>query len=217
MRAVPQKRPHVGGVEVTREEYVRLAGGLDQLSTAITISPGAALTAQNYEPGLLGAYKRIDGFERYSGQSSPSAGVYQYCTVSLTGSAVAGNTITGVTSGATGVVAVASAGILAITKVVGTFTASESFQVAAVTVGTMTSLPLARGYPAGLDDAVAMNAAADLYRADISAPTGSGSQRGLGLLRGVLYSFRDNAAGTAGLIYKATASGWSAVTLYRTI
>ena len=128
-----------------------LFGGVDQLSTAITISPGAAVTALNYEPGILGGYPRIDGFERYSGLPSPSAGMYRYCTVNLTGAAAVGNTITGVTSGATGVVASVGAGELVITKATGTFTGSESFQVAAVTVG-MT--PLA-GWKAGTASAAA--------------------------------------------------------------
>lgn len=200
-----------------KQEYVRFFGGLDLNSPAITIPPGCAITAQNYEPGPLGGFKRIDGYERYSGKPSPSAGTYQYCTVSLVGTVVAGNTITGVTSGATAVVAVVGTGELAITKITGTFTASENFQVSAVTVGAMTSLPLLRGYSTGAADAVAMNAVADLYRADIAVPTGSGATRGLAMLRGVLYCFINNAGGTAGLIYKATSTGWSAITLFKTI
>ena len=201
----------------TDQEYTRLWGGLDQSTNAIAIPPGAAITALNYEPGIAGGYKRIDGYERYSGKTSPSAGTYQYCEMTLSGSLAVGDTITGVTSGATGVVIVLAATTMAITAVTGTFTASESFQVSAVTVGAMTALPLTRGYPTGYDDAVAMNAAADHYRALIAAPTGSGSIRGLALLRGVPYCFVDNAGATAGLIYKATASGWSAITLYQTI
>jgi len=204
-------------VENTQNEYVALRGGLDQISPAITIPPGAALTAQNYEPGLLGGYKRIDGFEIYSGQPSPSAGVYQYCTVSAVGTTAVGNTITGVTSAATGVVVVVSTGILAITKATGTFTGTENFTVGGVVQGAMTSVPLEGGYPTGVDDATTLNLVADNYRDDIAAPTGSGSIRGLGILRGILYCFVDNAGGTAGLIYKATASGWSAITLYQTI
>jgi hypothetical protein len=201
----------------TQQEYTRFWGGLDQTSSAIAIPPGAAITASNYEPGLIGGYRRIDGFERFSGQPSPSAATYQYCQVSLTGTVAVGNTITGLTSGATGVVIVVGSSSLAITKVVGSFTASEFFQVSAVTVGSMTAIPSTGGYPTGTDHVVAMNAAADVYRADIAAPTGSGQVRGLGLLRGILYCFIDNAGGTAGLIYKQTTSGWSPITLYKTI
>lgn len=202
----------------TKEEYVRFSGGLDQLSPAISIPPGAALTAHNYVPGVEHGYERIKGIERYDGQPSPSDATYLYCTVALTGSVSVGDTITGVTSAATGLVIVASTGVLAVTKVTGTFDeAAEDFQVSAVTVGAFTSLPSSEGYPTGLDNATALNLAADEYRSDIAAPTGSGAIRGLGLLRGVLYCFRDNAGATAGLIYKATASGWSPITLYSEI
>lgn len=203
---------------VTKDEHIRFSGGIDQLSSAISMSPGAALTAYNYVPGVEDGYERIGGIERYNGKPSPSDATYLYCTVALTGSVSVGNTITGVTSGATGLVIVAASGILVITKVTGTFSsATESFQVAAVTVGVFTSLPLLKGYPAGVDNATALNLAADEYRSDIAAPTGSGPIRGLGILRGVLYCFLNNAGGTAGVIYKATASGWSAITLYSTI
>jgi hypothetical protein len=201
----------------TQQEYTKFWGGLDQTSSAIAIPPGAAITANNYEPGVIGGYRRIDGFERFSGQPAPSAATYQYCQVNLTGAVAVGNTITGLTSGATGVVIVVGATSLAITKVVGSFTASESFQVGGLTVGSMTAIPSTGGYPTGADHVVAMNAAADVYRADIAAPTGSGQVRGLGLLRGILYCFIDNAGGTAGLIYKQTTSGWSPITLYKTI
>jgi hypothetical protein len=200
-----------------REEYVRFWGGLDQVSPALTIPPGVAIQTKNYEPGIRGGFKRIDGYERYSGKTSPSAGTYQCCSVSLSGTVAVGDTITGVTSGATGVVVVVGSTTLSITAVTGAFTASESFQVSAVTVGAMTALPLDRGCPTALEDATALNAAADHYRALIAAPTGSGGIRGLALLKGTLYCFRDNAGATAGLIYKATGSGWSAITLYKTI
>ena len=201
----------------TVEEYVRLSGGLDQVSPAITISPGSAITLQNYEPSTSGGYARIDGFEVYSGQPSPSAGTYFYCTVSTIGATIVGDTITGATSGATGKVIVASAGVLAITKVTGVFnSATENFTVGAVVQGAMTSVPLAKGYPTGLDNATTLNLVADDYRADITAPTGTGSIRGLALLRGVLYSFVDQDA-TNGYIYKATASGWSVIPMYYTL
>ncbi len=201
----------------TIEEYVRLSGGLDQISPAITIQPGSAITAHNYEPSTVGGYERIDGFEIYSGQPSPSAGTYFYCTVSAIGATIVGDTITGATSGATGKVVVASTGVLAITKVTGVFnSATEDFTVGAVVQGAMTSIPLSRGQPAGVDDATTLNLVADDYRADIAAPTGTGAIRGLALLRGVLYSFVDKDA-TNGYIYKATASGWSVIPMYYTL
>jgi len=217
MRAVPVKRQHVQRVESTQSDYTRLSGGIDQVSPPITIPPGAALSAHNYESGTLGSYQRIDGFEHYSGKTSPSAGTYLYCTVTAIGTTAVGDTITGATSGATGKVVAVSAGVIAITKVTGTFnSSSENFTVSAVVQGAMTSIPLARGYPTGLEDATTLNLVADEYRADIAAPTGTGSIRGLALLRGVLYSFVDKDA-TNGFIYKATASGWSVIPMYYTL
>lgn len=201
----------------TKVDYVKFAGGLDLISPALAISPGSALSAYNYEPGVTGGYVRIDGIERFSGQPSPSDAVYQYCTVALSGTVAAGDTITGAMSGATGVVCVTGTTTLAITKVVGTFSASENFSISGVIVGHMTAVPVQCGFPTGLAHAQALAAAADVYRADIAAPTGSGAIRGGVLLAGVNYVFVDNAAATAGLIYKQTTSGWQAVTLFQTL
>ena len=201
----------------TKDEYVKFGGGLDLVTPAMTIANGCALAAHNYEPGVFGSYPRIDGFEIYSGQPSPSDAVYSYCAVSLVGAIAVNDTITGATSGATGVIVVVGATDMAITKVVGTFTASENFTVLGVTKGAMTALPLVCGYATGLADATARAAAADEYRADIAAPTGSGGIRGIVELNGTVYCFRDNAGGTACGIWKATSSGWSAITLYKII
>ena len=200
-----------------KQEYIRFFGGLDLNSPAISIPPGAAITAQNYEPGALGGFRRIDGYERFNGKTSPSAGTYRYCTVNLTGAVVAGNTINGATSGATAVVVVVGVGELAVTKITGTFVALETIRIGVVTVGTLTTTPSLRGYPTGAADAIAMNLVADSYRADIAAPVGSGPVRGLAILRGVLYCFINNAGGTAGLIYKSSSTGWLPITLYKTI
>lgn len=201
----------------TQVEYVKFGGGLDLVTPALSINPGAALSAYNYEPGVTGGYRRIDGIERFSGQPSPSDATYSYCSVSLTGAVAVNDTITGATSGATGVIVVVGATDLAITKVVGTFTASENFSVLGVVKGAMTALPVVGGYSTGLANATALAAAADEYRADIAAPTGSGAVRGGFLLSGVNYCFRDNAGATACVLYKQTTAGWSAITLYKTI
>lgn len=217
-RIVPVKRQRLPSIEQTSTEFVKFNGGVDQITPAIAIPAGMAITAINYEPAMLGGFKRIDGYERYSGKPSPSAATYLYCTVNLTGTVNIGDTVTGNTSGATGKVIGKSTGILLLTKVTGTFSsASETIKVSGVSVGTITTLPSFRGSATGYEDAVALNAAADDYRADIAAPTGSGAIRGVALLRGVLYCFRDNVGGTAGQIYKATSSGWVLVNLYSQI
>jgi hypothetical protein len=51
-----------------------LMGGLDLVSAPISIPPGAAVAACNYEPDDQG-YTRILGYERYDGRAAPSTGV----------------------------------------------------------------------------------------------------------------------------------------------
>ncbi len=195
-------------------EYTRFRKGLDLESPSLSVDPGALLYGMNYMCGSLGGYKRIDGYERFSGQTSPSAGVYYYapCTFTAGGPAV-GDTVTGVSSGSTGVVITVGAAYINITKRSAAFNATENFTVGGVTKGTLTAAMSESGETTALLDATAKNATADVYRADIAAPTGTRPVRGLALLNGILYAFVDNAGGTAGLIYKQTASGWSNVPL----
>lgn len=54
---------------------------------------------------------------------------------------------------------------------------------------------------------------ADVRRALITAPTGSGPVRGVCYYAGSTYAFRDNAGGTAGAMWKSSAGGWVAVAL----
>lgn len=193
-------------------EYTNFTGGIDQERPPLSVSPGSLLDGMNYEAGSLGGYRRIDGYERYDGQAQPSDADYTYCEVTFTDTVSTSNTVTGVTSGATGTVVVVGTSDMSLTKVTGTFQA-EAITVGGVAKGSITAAYV-NGHPTGLGHATAKAAAADEYRTDISAPTGSGALRGLGLLNGTLYAFRDNAGGTAGLIYKETSSGWSAITLY---
>ncbi|HEY5799978.1 MAG TPA: hypothetical protein VIT92_07145 [Burkholderiaceae bacterium] len=197
----------------TRTDYAKLGGGVDQVSPALSIKPGYAISAINYEPEVFGGYRRIDGFERFDGRAAPSAATYLYTTANITGVVAAGNAVTGVTSGATAVVAVVGAGVLALTKAVGTFVAGEVLNVSSAPVATLTMAPLLRGYPDGYGDAVALNAAADQYRADIAAVPGSGAIRGVWMYKGVAYAFRDNVGATACVLHKSTVAGWVAVDL----
>lgn len=198
----------------TKSEYTRFKGGLDQESPVLTISPGALLKGMNYVCRTEGGYERVDGYERYSGKTSPSAGVYYRvpCTFTAGGPAV-GNTITGVTSASTGVVITVGADYINYTKRSAPFTASEVFRVGGVAKGTFAGSHTASGESSSLLHATALNLVADSYRADIAAPAGAYAIRGLALLAGVLYAFVDDATGVTGEIYKSTASGWSKITL----
>jgi len=202
-----------------KSEYTKFAGGLDLESPALSISPGALLKGMNYVACSEGGYERIDGYERYSGQSKPSDATYYRVPCSFTaGGPSAGDTITGSDSGSTGVVITVGDDYINYTKRSAAFNNDEEYTVGGVTKGTFTDVHTEKGEGTALLHATALNLAADVYRADIASPGGGTTAvRGLALLNGVLYAFIDNAAGTAGEIYKATSSGWTKVTLYSEI
>lgn len=198
-------------------DYTKFQGGLNLETPAMSINPGELLDGLNYLADSKGSYSRVDGFEIFNGKISPSSCTYRYCSVSLTDTVNIGDTIIGSDSGATGVVVINKTTVLCITKVTGIFTASEVFTVSGSPKGAMTLLSVLNGEPTGLGHAEALAATAENYRADIVAPTGSGAIRGVGILKGILYCFIDNPGGTAGLIYKATDSGWVNIPLYHEI
>jgi hypothetical protein len=202
-----------------KTQYVKFYGGLDLASPVLSLKPGNALEAVNYEPGLMGGYQRIDGFERLDGRPKPSAATYTYLEGSITGVIALGATVTGATSGATGrAVKVDQAlGAVCVTKVTGAFVRGESIKVGAVVVGQLAVDPLVRGYRTVKDDAIALAAAADNYRADIQPVPGQGPVRGAWMYKGTVYAFRDAVGGATCGMYKSTAAGWVLVPLGRSL
>lgn len=114
-------------------DYFPLAGGLNIVDTPLQIAPGELIDGLNYEPRTLGGYQRLQGYERFDGQTPPS----QESTV----------------------------------------------------------------------------AAREAQRALIQAVPGSGPVRGVFILNGLTYAFRDNIGGTAEVMYVQSISGWQAITL----
>lgn len=191
------------------DDTIALRGGLDLVTSPLSLKPGYLRDALNFEASILGGYTRIAGYERNDGRTAPSAATYLTLTANVTGTIAVGNTITGGTSAATGVVIYRAGTLVVYTKSTGTFQAAENILVSASPQGTVTALG---GSEADLDFAVRMRAlAADVYRADILAVPGSGRVRGVVYFDGVLYAFRNNAGGTAIGIYKSSSTGWQAV------
>lgn len=194
-----------------QSEPIIFQGGLDLVSPALQLSPGALIDSKNFEPDINGGYRRMYGFERFDGRSRPSDANYYVMAVNITSTIAAGNTVTGATSGATAVVLqVNGTTELIVSKVTGTFTA-ETLNVGGSPKATVTTTSLNAG-TTPLLHATYKNLAADLYRADITTVPGSGVVRGVWYYNGNVYAFRNNAGGTACVMHKATASGWSAVT-----
>lgn len=205
-------------------QYIKFDGGIDLATAVLSIDPGAALSAFNYELGSKGGYRRIDGYERYDGRTSPSSATYVYLPFVPSNPPTVGQLIHGVTSGAFGKVALIGSGYLILTMVTGTFVNGETISTssgslplviglnnAATTLGTVADAP--GQAPTGYLDAVAKNAAADLYRALIGKPPGSGAARGIVMYAGTVYAFHDSEDGTQGLVFKATPAGWQGVPL----
>lgn len=196
-------------------DYIKFFGGLALNTPILSMKPGAALDAVNYEPGVRGGYQRIDGYERFDGRPSPAAATYVYLEANIGGMILAGYVLTGATSGATGTVIKIGTADIALSKVSGTFVNGEVLNYGGSPVATLTQPPLGRGYRDALSDAQALAAAADLYRADIQAVPGSGAVRGVWMYKGVTYAFRDNVGATECRMYKSTAAGWVQVALGR--
>ena len=191
----------------TRYDYVALAGGLDLLTPTLQLKSGYVRDALNWEVSISGGYARIVGYERFDGKPAPSAATYQTIDCVITGTVVAGNTIVGVTSGATGVVLSIDFGdVISFTKATGTFVAGESFRVGASIKGIITDLG---GTGVAADyDARQFALAANVYRADILPVPGSGEIRGVAFLAGVTYAWRNNAGGTAMDVWRNSGGSW---------
>ena len=195
-------------------ELIRLAGGLDQVTPTLSLPPGVVRRSANFEASINGGYTRIAGYERFDGRPNPSDALYNLFECTLTGTAAVGNTLTGMSSGATGrIIAVAGSQIV-ITRETGTFLAEEGISISATQIGV---IDVILGTAAdGFTDATYSNIAADSYRADITAVPGSGPIRGVAYFKDVVYAWRNNAGGTAMKMFKSTSSGWSEVDLMAT-
>ena len=118
-----------------KTNYFPLKGGLNLSDSALDIPDGHLLLGVNYEPLPRNGYRRFQGFERHDGRTLPSAA--SYWILNYDGGTVAiseGDTVTGLTSGATGVclqdqVGTVTAGFLVLTAVTGTFQNNEDLQV----------------------------------------------------------------------------------------
>lgn len=202
------------GFSQIKTDIVPLFGGLDLVTTPVLVPPGRLISSNNFEPDINGGYRRMPGIERYDGHDSPHESDYYIADVVVTGIVAVGDTITGSTSLATAkVVKVIDYTHLLVTRVTGTFVA-ENFSISAIVQGSISDININSALTNALH-AEYKNIAADDYRTDISSVPGSGYVRGVKYFQGNVYAWRDNAGGTACIMYQATASGWSAISFGR--
>ncbi len=204
-------------------------GGMDEVTQPLAIDPGRVIATLNHE-ALDSGYGRIHGFERFDGRTGPTD--FPFYLLGFdggVGAITAGQTITGQTSGATGVVLVdvtlatgawdgTGTGTIGFRTLTGNFVADENIRVGGVTKAVSTGAQETGVSGSGDDEELAWSEAArDYARSLIGSVTGSGVIRGVWEFDGTVYAFRDNVGGTAGALFKSTASGWSAVSLGHTI
>jgi len=208
-------------------DLFRLSGGMNEEDPMFTLPSGVVIYARNHECLAGGGYRRIDGYERFDGHvAKPSSATYKVLAFSAGGPhvIVSGDTLLGVTSGKTAIVvgttqvdsgAFASStasGSIGVVADTGEFTLGEPLSIGGVHVATVAAV-LAAGSVGDASYKSWMSAARDYWRTFISAVPGSGAVRGAFVLGGNVYAIRDNVGATAGVLHKATTSGWSAQTL----
>lgn len=199
----------------SQQEIIACRGGLDLLTPTLSLKPGVCKQSVNFDCSITGGYSRIKGYERFDGRPNPSDATFATLDIDITGAIVAGDTITGASSGATGVVIYVDDPLVVFTKAVGAFTLGENVEVSAVVQGSIDNLS---GTYTGVDFLAQMqNLAADEYRADIGAVPGTGPVRGVLYLGDTVYAFRDADPATTMLVYEKTPSGWVAVPLLKSV
>jgi hypothetical protein len=195
----------------TKVSFFPLKGGLDLVTPHIEISNGKLYDSKNYEPQISGGYRRIDGYERYDGRAAtPTAAKYWTLPYTKTATPSVGATVTGGSSGATGVVLAVNGTTLILGVVVGSFTQGETL-TSGGSIGLTTATATASGATSASDDADYMLLAANYARTSIQPIAGNGSIRGVWIYKDVTYAFRDN--GAFSNMYKATSSGWVQINL----
>lgn len=220
-----------------QQRFFGMRGGLDLETPSVTVDPGRLIGAQNYEARVQGGYRRIDGYERFDGRPRPSDASYWIITFDAGSTAIAAGDLIGdsasptiqgealidavVESGSWG--GADAAGYVPVMGVAGKsspggFSDDDALYVGASQVATAAADASERGASTDALDSTYYQDAIETTRADIGAVTGSGDILGVAVDdAGDVYAWRNNAGGTAAVMWKASTSGWTAVDLGATL
>ncbi len=197
-----------------------MKGGLNLSGVTLALKPGEATLLENYECLPEGGYRRFDGFERYDGHPEPFKATYSLFPFTAgTGTPiVAGDTVAGVNSGASGHVlkveitsgsfaAGTAAGTIIFDRPVGSFVTTEPIAVSSV-VRCQKSGAVEPG--SQLEDSYDEYTvlAADSARSLIGAVPGSGPILGVAVFKGKVYAFRNKNDGLSCSMYESSETGW---------
>lgn len=199
----------------TQVDVVSLAGGFDQLSSGYQLPPGALRDCLNFACRIEGGYYRIPGYERFDGQPSPSSATFVPLTYTLN----SGKTIAvgdeGDFGSLSGTISYIDAqnGYLSLVYTGASY--DTVFVPGPIIIGG-DQKGTANAYASGLsakDIALNKAAAADIYRAVITAVPGEGPILGVCYYNDTVFAFRNNVGQTEANIYKSSVIGWEQVQL----
>lgn len=210
---------------VQTSDFYHLGGGLNLEDPNLQTPPGEVVGCNNYEPGLRGGYRRVDGYERLDGRTRPHKA--QYFTIAIQTDTFDSNNepsvhdqVTGATSGATAYYL----GLdpdedrIGLVEFSGTFQADEALNNASGTKFAETDASDVSKTESGAttDDQSRewKYSAQDYYRDLIQKVPGAGPVRGVWVHEDDIFAFRDDAdPATESRMYKATSSGWSQIAM----
>ena len=180
------------------------SGGLDIVSPVLNVEPGYLLDGINYEPDINGGYRRIPGYERFDGHPSPSDRENTVLQLDDASLFMLGDTLTGQTSDATGIVVLIDEQLVCLCSVTGEF--EEEIVSNGTNSTTVTSLIYTIDALRNYTRQERWQAIETHYRDQIEQPPGTGKIEGVCHYKGTTYAFRN--AGQLVTVSQSSNSGW---------
>lgn len=204
-------------------EYTALGGGLDLISGAVSVRPGRASQGLNFEQvfGKQG-YRRLDGYERFSGQPQPHKASY-YIQGFKQGSSpiVAGDVVTGVLTTAYVVGVELDSGAWATSNAKGRLLLDIEEGdgwvdgIAILKGGAVVATALENSFIGRAANSKAhlasLKTVTNRKRAAIGKPPGSGPILGVAVYRDWVVAARNSTDGATASIFKSTSAGWDRI------
>lgn len=201
-------------------DYFPFGGGLNVMDPPLVVAPGELIGCLNFEPGIIGGYRRCDGYEGFDGHPSPSNTPWVAIPVTSLSAftPAAGTAISESGSGASATVAWIDTVnlVVIVVNITGTFLGGGR----TLTAGAQTTTSVGSVYPNGGPTTILQNTyyyQKWLYLRTLIGSVGgsscSGPVLGVAVYGNSIVAFRNNAAATAALMFVASASGWSQIDL----
>lgn len=193
---------------VVATDYYPFKGGLDLMDPPMSVPPGALVGCQNFEPAIRGGYRRVDGYERFDGHSSPSDATFVTLKLNtVAGIAVSSTATQGAVSGKVAYVDAANLAVVVVGVTGGayvfgnvtiganTFSITDTFDNAGATTALTATYQLQKF----------------LYLQQSIAALPHAVVLGVFPYLNTVYAIASD--GTRGHLYVATSTGWSEIAL----